>query len=128
MIVYLTATQILFIHARLIDTTGGEHGVRELSLLESAAARPQATFDGVDLYSDLWQKAAALMESLAQNHPFVDGNKRTAITAAGLFLLQNGRRLQTTNETLERFTLSVVNERPALDDIAAWFQTHTVRS
>ncbi len=126
MTVYLTATQILFIHARLIDTTGGEHGVRDLGLLESAAAHPQATFDGADLYPDLWQKAAALMESLAQNHPFVDGNKRTAITAAGLFLLQNGRRLQTTNETLEQFTLSVVNERPFLDDIAAWFQTHSV--
>ncbi len=127
MTVYLTAIQILFIHARLIDATGGEHGVRDLGLLESAAARPQATFDGADLYPDLWKKAAALMESLAQNHPFVDGNKRTAITAAGLFLLQNGRRLQTTNETLEQFTLNVVNERPSLDDIAAWFQTHSVK-
>lgn len=126
MTVYLTATQILFIHARLIDTTGGEHGVRDLGLLESAVARPQATFDGADLYPDLWQKTAALMESLAQNHPFVDGNKRTAITAAGLFLLQNGRRLQTTNEILEQFTLRVVNERPSLDDIAAWFRTHMV--
>jgi len=126
MTVYLTATQILFIHARLIETISGEHGVRDLGLLESAAARPQATFDGVDLYPDLWQKTAALMASLAQNHPFVDGNKRTAITAAGLFLLQNGRRLQTTNEALEQFTMSVVKERPSLDDIAAWFQTHTV--
>ena len=127
MTIYLTATQILFIHARLIEATGGEHGMRDLGLLESAAARPQAAFDGADLYPDLWQKAAALMESLAQNHPFVDGNKRTAITAAGLFLRQNGRRLQTTNETLERFTLRVVNERPSLDDIAAWFQTHTAK-
>ena len=126
MTVYLTATQILFIHARLLATTGGEHGVRDLGLLESAVARPQATFDGADLYPDLWQKTAALMESLAQNHPFVDGNKRTAITAAGLFLRQNGRHLRTTNETLEQFTLSVVNKWVPLDDIAVWFQTHTV--
>lgn len=126
MTLYLTAQQILFIHGRLIDATGGEHGVRDLGLLESAVARPQATFEGEDLYPDLFAKAAALLESLAQNHPFVDGNKRTAITAASLFLLQNGRRLETTNEEVERAAWWVVNERPPLEEIAAWFQEHTV--
>lgn len=126
MTVTLSAQQILFIHARLIEATGGEHGVRDLGLLQAAVARPQATFDGVDLYPGLFEKAAALMESLAQNHPFVDGNKRTAITAAALFLLQNGLRLQTTNEELERVTLWVVNERPPLEEIAAWFENHTI--
>jgi death on curing protein len=125
-IYFLTAQQVLFIHARLIMTTGGEHGVRDLGLLESAVARPQATFDGADLYPDLYQKAAALMASLAQNHPFVDGNKRTAITSAAMFLRQNGRKLQTTNEELERFTLQVVDERPSLHEIAVWFQQHTL--
>ena len=126
MTVCLTAQQILFIHARLIDTTGGEHGLRDLGLLESAVARSQATFDGKELYPDLFQKAAALMQSLGQNHPFVDGNKRTAITAASLFLQQNGRRLQTTNEALELFTFLVVNEQPSLDEMTSWFQTHTI--
>ena len=126
MTVYLTVYQVLFIHARLIDMTGGEHGLRDLGLLESAVARPQAIFDGKDLYPDLFLKAAALMESLARNHPFVDGNKRTAITAAALFLQQNGRHLRTTNEILEQFTLQVVNERPPLDEIAVWFQNYTV--
>jgi death-on-curing protein len=120
MIHYLTAQQLLFIHARLIATTGGEHGVRELGLLQSA--RPQATFDGRDLYPDLFQKTAALMESLAQNHPFVDGNKRTAITAAALFLRGNGRSLQTSNLELEQFTFHVVNDHPPLEEIAAWFE------
>jgi len=83
---YLTAEQVLFIHARIIEETGGAHGVRDLGLLESAAARPQATFDGEDLYPDLFTKAAALMHALIQNHPFVDGNKRTGTVAAGLFL------------------------------------------
>ena len=123
---FLSAQQILFIHARLIATTGGEHGVRDLGLLESAVARSQATFDRKEFYPDLFQKAAALMHSLAQIHPFVDGNKRTAITAASLFLNQNGRRLETTNEALEQFTLLVVNERLPLDEIASWFQSHTV--
>jgi len=126
MTVFLSAQQILFIHARLIDTTGGEHGVRDLGLLESAVARPQATFDSAALYPDLFQKAAAFMQSLAQNHPFVDGNKRTAIISTAMFLLQNGHRLQTTNEEMERFTLLVVNKRPSLDEIASWFRNNTI--
>lgn len=121
MTAYLTAQEVLFIHARLIETTGGEHGVRDLGLLESAVARPQATFDGEPLYPDLFQKAAALMQSLVQNLPFVDGNKRTGITAAALFLQRNGRSLQTSNDELERFTLMVVDEQPSLDTIATWF-------
>lgn len=108
---YLTPQEVLFIHARLIATTGGEHGIRDLGLLESAVARPQATFDGADLYPELFLKTAALMESLSQNHPFVDGNKRTAITAAAMFLQLNGTRLQITNAEMERFTMMVVGER-----------------
>jgi death-on-curing protein len=125
---YLKAQQILFIHARLIAATGGEHGIRDLSLLQSAIARPQATFDGKDLYPDLFQKAAALMESLAQNHPFVDGNKRTAITSASLFLLRNGRSLQTSNSELEEFTFHVINDHPPLEEIAAWFEKNSLQT
>jgi death-on-curing protein len=122
---YLTAQQVLFIHARLLAATGGEHGVRDVGLLQSAVARPQATFDGHDLYPDLFHKAAALMESLAQNHPFVDGNKRTAITAASLFLLRNGRRVNSTNSELEQFTLWVVNEHPSQTAIVTWFRDNS---
>jgi death-on-curing protein len=66
------------------------------------------------------------MESLAQNHPFVDGNKRTGITAASLFLLQNGRRVKTTNAELERLTLWVVNDHPLLAEVAAWFEGNSM--
>ena len=120
-----TAQQILFIHARLIDATGGEHGVLDLELLEAAVARPQAIFEGVDLHTGLFQKAVALMESLAQNHPFVDGNKRTAIAAATLFLLPDCCQLQATGEEVERVALWVVNERPPLGAFATWFEEHT---
>ncbi|MDT8405517.1 type II toxin-antitoxin system death-on-curing family toxin [Sulfuriflexus sp.] len=118
--------QVLFIHARLIETTGGEHGVRDLGLLQSAVFRPQATFDGKELYGDLFHKAASLLISLAQNHPFVDGNKRTAITAAGLFLRQNGWQLETGNEELERFTLRVVNEGLDLNVCAEWLEHRSI--
>ena len=84
---YLTAEQVLFIHARLIEETGGSHGVRDLDMLLSALGRAQASFDEQDLYPDLFSKTAALMDSLIRNHPFVDDNKRTGVTAAGLFCI-----------------------------------------
>lgn len=126
--VYLTPQQILFMHARLVEETGGLHGVREIGMLESAAARPRATFSQQELYPDLFAKAAALMESLAKNHPFLDGNKRTAITAAGIFLQINGFRLEASSPELERFTLDVVNGKIDFSGIAAWLQEHVVRA
>ena len=77
---HLTAEQVLFIHYRLIEETGGIHGIRDIPLLQSAVARPMATFGSDDLYPDIFSKAAALMHSIIKNHPFVDGNKRTSIT------------------------------------------------
>jgi death on curing protein len=106
---YLTPQQVLFIHARLIAETGGAQGLRDIGLLASAVGRPQATFEGQELYPDLFTKAAALLASLILNHPFLDGKKRTGMTAAALFLQQNGQLLQTSNSELESFTLRVAN-------------------
>lgn len=122
---YLTPEQVLFIHARLIDETGGKHGIRDLGLLLSALARPQATFDGNELYPDLFNKAAALMESLTQNHPFLDGNKRTGITTTAMFLQINGYKLTASNTELERFTFTIVLEHLPIKEIAAWFEQNT---
>jgi len=124
-VTYLTTAQVLFIHARLIAETGGAPGIRDLGLLESAVARPQATFDGEDLYPDLATKAAALMASLVGNHPFVDGNKRVGITAAAIFLQRNGQRLTATNEAVEAFTLSVAQGKKSMEEITAWFAGNT---
>ncbi len=123
---YLNAQQVLFIHGRLIAETGGSTGIRDIGLLESAVARPQATFDGVDLYPDLFSKAAALFQSLLLNHAFVDGNKRVAITTASLFLLHNGYRLTATNQDVVVFVLGAVNERLSPESIVAWLQTNSV--
>ena len=123
--IYLSPAQVLFLHARIIEETGGSHGVRDLGLLESAVARPQASFGGEDLYPDLPMKAAALMQSLAGNHPFVDGNKRTAIAAAGISLSLNGRPLTASNEEVECFTLEVAQSRHSLEEIAAWLAAHS---
>ena len=124
---YLAAEQVLFIHARLISETGGMHGVLDLGLLLSAVARPQATFDGQDLYPDIFSKAAALLESLAGNHAFVDGNKRTAIASAGLFLGINGYRLTANNQQLEDFTLQCARHAVSLDEVSRWLESHSER-
>ena len=117
---YLTPEQILFLHARLISETGGSQGVRDLGLLVSAVGRPQAAFEGSDLYPDLFTKAAALMHSLIQNHPLVDGNKRTGIAAAAIFLQVNGFRLIATNPEVETFMLSVAKGERDVPGIVSW--------
>jgi len=115
---YLTAEQVVLIHAFVVDETGGLHGVRDLGLLESAVARPQATFEGEDLHPNLFIKAAALLHALIQNHPFVDGNKRTGAMAAILFLEINGYYLNAKNKELESFALRVAVSKPGLSEIA----------
>lgn len=124
---YLSVEQVLFIHARLIEETGGEHGVLDIGLLQSAVARPRATFDGQDLYPGLFYKCAALLESLIGNHAFVDGNKRTAISAAGLFLRLNGYRMTANNQQLETFTLRCARQRVSLDQVITWFEGNSER-
>lgn len=119
---YLSAQQVLFLHARLITESGGSHGLRDLAGLESALARPQATFDGRELYPDVFTQAAALLDSLVNNHPFLDGNKRTGIAAAALFLRINGHRLRASNDELEAFTLRVVGTKIEIPTAAAWLQ------
>lgn len=122
---YLAAEQILFLHARLISETGGSQGIRDLGLLVSAVGRPQATFEGGELYPNIYTKAAALMHSLIQNHPFVDGNMRTGIAAATIFLHGNSLRLIATNQEVETFTLRVAMGEQDVPDIASWFENHS---
>ena len=122
---YLSVAQVLFIHARLIAETGGSPGLRDLGLLSLAVARPQATFDGQDLYPDLFSKTAALMDSLVRNHAFIDGNKRVGITAAGLFLRIHGRQLTASNAELERFTWDVAQTHASLDSMTIWFEQNS---
>lgn len=121
---YLTPEQVLFIHSRLVSETGGAHGIRDLGMLESAVARPRATWGRKDLYPGDFNKAAALMDSLVNNHPFVDGNKRTGMAAAALFLRMNGWGLHVGQAELEGFTLHVAADHPDLSEIASWFQSH----
>jgi len=86
---YPSLDDVLAAHARLIALFGGAQGIRDRGALEAAVARPQSAY-----YKDIVERAAALLESLSQNHPFIDGNKRTAIAVTAAFLRVNGLRLE----------------------------------
>lgn len=122
---YLTVNEVLLLHARLIQRTGGSRGLRDMGMLESAVARPRATFAGADLYPDQWTKAAALMHSLILNHPFMDGNKRVALTATGVFLDLNGYRMTISNQEAVDLILSVISGELDLEAISAWLEQHS---
>jgi len=90
--IYPTLDEVVYIHRTLIERFGGSHGLRDKGALESALARPRTGY-----YRDLIEEAAALWESLSQNHPFIDGNKRVAVTVTAAFLTVNGYRMAFTD-------------------------------
>ena len=128
MTVYLTAEEVLAIHAELIDLYGGRHGLRDLTLLESAVARPRAGYGDFEAYSTLWEKAASLLQSLVQNHPFVDGNKRTGVVSAIVFLERNGYVVKSTQRSLVNFSLQVASKQLDHVAIADWLESHAAPS
>jgi death-on-curing protein len=119
---YLSLRQVLELHAEQLERYGGATGLRDRGGLESALARPAMTFGGEDLYPDVATKAAALMHSLALNHPFVDGNKRVAAHAAVLFALLNAFELTATPEELVLTTLRVAEGKVEVEALAIWFR------
>ena len=104
---HLTVDIVREIHAEAIAKFGGSDGVRDVALLESAVAAPQASFGGKSPYGDLVEVAAAYLFYLCKNHPFIDGNKRAALGACIVFLRLNGIEPQTDRPEWEELTLAV---------------------
>lgn len=125
---YLTPQKVLFIHNQVVKRTSGSQGVRDIGLLESAVYRSQTTFDSKDLYVGVFDKAAALLQSLLKNHPFVDGNKRTALTSAGLFLRLNGYKLTNAKKEEVEFAIRVDNEHLSMEKISKWLEKHSKKT
>ncbi len=117
---FLTLDEILAIHADQIRRYGGSHGLRDLGLLSSALAMPQASFDGVYLHTSLAEMAAAYLFHLAQNHPFMDGNKRAALAAALAFIWLNDRHLQAGEDELTELVIGVAAGRVGKADAAVF--------
>lgn len=117
---YPVLEDVLSIHQMLIERFGGAHGLRDHGALESALARPQSGY-----YRDLIEEASALWESLSQNHPFIDGNKRVAITVAASFLSVNGYRLDFTDAEAYLFLIGLYEtSRMRFAELDAWLRLH----
>ena len=123
---YLTLPEIMEIHKRLLQQSGGETGIRDVGMLESAAAQPRMTFEGEELYPSVVQQAAALAFSLIMNYPFIDGNKRAGHACMEMFLLLNGYELLAPVDEQERIILQVASGNMQRDTFALWLSQHTV--
>ena len=120
---YLTVAEVLAMHADLIERYGGSHGVRDQGLLEAALFRPQTGY-----YADLIEEAAALWESLAPNHAFIDGNKRTAFAATYTFLAINGARLTADAEKTYAFVAALYEAGQfSFDQLVPWMRDHVTQ-
>ena len=118
----LSKRQVLALHSALIQEFGGSDGVRDEGLLESALAAPFQTFGGQELYPSLLDKAARLCYGLAKNHPFRDGNKRSAVHSMLVFLYINEIELEYTQLELEEMIIAVADNRMSSDELKDWIE------
>ncbi len=116
--------KILLLHQVMAEATGGDVGVRDEALLESAIENVFATFDGKELYPSKEDKAARLGFSLISNHAFVDGNKRIGMYIMLSFLELNGIKIEATNEEVAELGLAVASSSAKYEEILSWIKTH----
>lgn len=126
--VYLDLEMVLDIHEDQLATFGGRAGIRDRGLLEGAIAAPQAGFGEKEAYPDLFEKAAVYAFSIAESQPFVDGNKRTGLNAALLFLALNGYDVTECRMELYQVMIDVANKKADKDDIAELLRSVVVDS
>ncbi len=120
----LGLAEILDLHRRVVERTGGSLGIRDLGALKAAISQPHMTFDSQDLYPSLVDKAAALCFSLVMDHPFVDGNKRVAHAAMETFLVLNGLELSAPLGEQEELMLRLAAGQVSRSDLATWMHAH----
>ncbi|WPR76208.1 type II toxin-antitoxin system death-on-curing family toxin [Algoriphagus sp. NG3] len=116
----ISEKEVLEIHAILIENFGGADGVRDKGLLNSALNRPNQTFDGIELYATLIDKAAAILESIVKNHPFTDGNKRTGYVLARLVLMEQKLDIYADQDEKYKFVIAISTGELSFDQIKEW--------
>ena len=120
----LTVSEILRLHQKLLDATGGLSGTRDLGLLESAVYSANQVFGEEEAYPTVEQRAARLAYAITQNHPFVDGNKRIGMLVMLMTLRLNHVQIQYTQAELIQLGLSVADNSYRYEDIVAWINNH----
>ena len=122
---YVDIEEVYYIHEAVIKKAGTKASVRDFALLHSAIERPKATFAGEDLYPTIFLKAASLMQSLCLNHPFTDGNKRTAWISTKRFLYINGYYLKAKRMEAADFMVLVDHEKLEIGIISSWLKKYS---
>lgn len=125
---FLTLGELIELHRRVIEQSGGADGIRDLGLAESALAQPQMSFGGTELYPTLAEKAAALCFSLVMNHPFIDGNKRIGHAAMETFLVMNGFELNADVDDAESVILQLAAGAFERLPFTGWVVAHVTGS
>lgn len=124
---YLTVEQVLELHRRIIDSSGGAPGIRDIDAIHAALARPQMEFEGRVLYPNVEDKAAALCHSLVVRHSFVDGNKRVAHASMEVFLVLNGYEITASAKEQEKVMLSLAAGQVTQEQLALWLENHITK-
>ncbi len=127
MIKFLDKKTILVFHQDQIETYGGSPGIRDQGLLDSALAQPQASFDGEYVHENIFEMAAAYGFHICKNHPFYDGNKRTALIAMYTFLYVNGYQLKADKKSLYAVVMDLANGKVEKKELAAYLAKHTTK-
>jgi len=117
--------EVIKIHDASIKRFGGSYGIRDQSALASALIRPFQSFGGEELYPGTFEKAAAIMESLIANHPFVDGNKRIGFIVTWIFLEKFGYEIISDEEENFNFVISIASGKSRYEAIVDWLKKHT---
>jgi death-on-curing protein len=122
----LTLDEVIALHKKVVNATGGSQGVRDAGLLESAVLGCYQSFDGEDLYPTITEKAARMAYAVCKNHPFVDGNKRVAIASMLVILRMNDIVILFTQQELITLGLGIADGSIDYEDIVNWIATHSV--
>ena len=122
---YLTGKQILLVHSIIVSETGGIHGVRSHHTVLSLEDLPRQKVFGKELYKGVFLKASVYMQKIIFEHPFLDGNKRSAMACSSAFLERNGYRIFVPRGEVEKFALKVVNKKLDLELIAEWIKLNS---
>lgn len=124
---HLSEVEVIAVNEEMVSKYGGLHGVRDLALLKSALSRPRTTIGFQDAYKSTFDKAASLFHSLINNHPFLDGNKRTALFSAILLLEYNGWEVMFKRKEVIKFTLKAHNDKWSVEQISDWLKEHSIK-